>query len=109
MTSKFKAIFSRGSTKARPDPDLKSSHTKELEDDRSGSIRSSQTDDTAEEKRRAWEARKEKEAEEWLWKQGFVRICLPYPVVFGNDMAIHTVNANEFVNFKGQILPPIRV
>lgn len=75
MVSKLKNIFSKGSkakakAKPEPDPDPKPSYTK-LQDS-SDSICSAKSTDAAEAKRKAWEAKMEKEAEDWLWNQGFV-------------------------------------
>lgn len=72
MALKFKTIFSKGSKQAKPRPesDPKPNHTKPQ--DVSDSTCSIQLIDDVEAKRKAWEAKKEKEAEDWLWKQGFV-------------------------------------
>lgn len=71
MTSKLKTIFSKGSkAKPEPKPEPKPDYTP-LQDD-SDSIFSTQPVDEAEQKKRAWEAKRAKEAEEYLYRHGYV-------------------------------------
>lgn len=72
MPSKLRTIFSKSSksSKTKPNSDPKPSYTK-LQDS-SDSIYSVGADDSAEAKRKAWEAKRAKEAEDYLWKNGFV-------------------------------------
>ncbi|KUI63599.1 hypothetical protein VM1G_10282 [Cytospora mali] len=69
MTSMFKSIFSK-SSKSRPDSDPMPSYAALKSS--SNSMYSVQSVDPAEEKRKAWEAKRAKEAEEYLFNHGFI-------------------------------------
>lgn len=69
MTSKLKTIFSKGS-KTKPDSDPKPSYTK-LQDSSDSTI-SVQSSNAEEARRKAWDDKRAKEAEDYLWKTGFV-------------------------------------
>ncbi|ROW00931.1 hypothetical protein VSDG_02878 [Cytospora chrysosperma] len=68
MTSKLKTIFSKGS-KTKPDSDPKPSYTK-LQDSSDSTI-SVQSSNAEEARRKAWDDKRAKEAEDYLWKTGF--------------------------------------
>lgn len=68
MTSKLKTIFSKGS-KTKPDSDPKPSYTK-LQDSSDSTV-SVQSSNAEEARRKAWDAKRAKEAEDYLWKNGF--------------------------------------
>ncbi|KUI54613.1 hypothetical protein VP1G_10674 [Cytospora mali] len=68
MTSMIKSIFSK-SSKSRPDSDPMPSYaTLKSSSDSTYSV---QSVDLAEEKKKVWEAKRAKEAEEYLFNHGF--------------------------------------
>lgn len=77
MVSKLKRIFSKGS-KPKPESEPSPGYTK-LQDC-SDSVYSVQPGDAAEERRKAWEAKRAKEAEDYLIKYGYVSLqcCIQF-------------------------------
>ncbi|KAK7735556.1 hypothetical protein SLS53_007469 [Cytospora paraplurivora] len=80
MTSKLKSIFSKGS-KSTPDSDPKPRYSKlESSSNSLYSVQTTQTTNVSEEKRNAWEAKRIKAAEDYLYKNGYGMIFPPIRV-----------------------------